>query len=213
MSQHKNCESAVSQWLVDALSLGDERLIKAVLPLSGTPSKVEEYYLYKHIKSGNISALKALLENFPISLSSQSLRCFTSDNFVRENEAGLALREDVFSLLMEHDLDAVFARIARVRNHTSLPKVMKLKFDGIGIDSSVDLNNALKKATGYVQGNFDETLLLQDNETILKYEIQKWLSTIEDPRGWVCGLGHGIIKTTPTKNVKMFVEMVRNYYS
>ena len=95
----------------------------------------------------------------------------------------------------------------------SLPKVMKLKFDGIGIDSSVDLNNALKKATGYVQGNFDETLLLQDNETILKYEIQKWLSTIEDPRGWVCGLGHGIIKTTPTKNVKMFVEMVRNYYS
>jgi hypothetical protein len=125
VSQHKNCESAVSQWLVDALSLGDERLIKAVLPLSGTPSKVEEYYLYKHIKSGNISALKALLENFPISLSSQSLRCFTSDNFVRENEAGLALREDVFSLLMEHDLDAVFARIARVRNHTSLPKVMK----------------------------------------------------------------------------------------
>ena len=95
----------------------------------------------------------------------------------------------------------------------SLNKVIDIGFAGIGIDSSVDLNNALKKATGYVQGNFDETLLLQDNETILKYEIQKWLDTIEDPRGWVCGLGHGITKTTPTSNVKLFVEMVRNHYS
>ena len=95
----------------------------------------------------------------------------------------------------------------------SLPKVMKLGFDGIGIDSNADLNKTLKKASGYVQGNFDETLMLEKSSTKLEYEIKKWLNTIEDPTGWVCGLGHGIIKETPTENVKLFVQTVREYYS
>ena len=75
--------------------------------------------------------------------------------------------------------------------------------DKKGIPTEEDLNKTLKKVgTGFVQGNFDETLLLQDSETILRYEIKKWLETIEDPTGWVCGLEHGILKETPTKNVQ-----------
>jgi uroporphyrinogen decarboxylase len=106
------------------------------------------------------------------------------------------------------------AYYSRTLPYNSLNKVIDIGFAGIGVDSTVDLNKTLKKVEhGFVQGNFDETLLLQDSETILKYEIKKWLDTIEDPRGWVCGLGHGILKETPTKNVKMFVEMVRNHYS
>jgi len=95
----------------------------------------------------------------------------------------------------------------------SLPKVMKLGFAGIGVDSSVDLNKTLKKATGFVQGNFDEKILLNDSRTIVEYEIKKWLDTIEDPTGWVCGLGHGIIKETPTSNVTLFVDTVRKHFS
>ena len=94
----------------------------------------------------------------------------------------------------------------------SLPKVMKLGFAGIGVDSSVDLNKTLKKATGFVQGNFDEKIMLNNSRIIVEYEIKKWLDTIEDPTGWVCGLGHGIIKETPTSNVKLFVETVRNHF-
>ena len=105
------------------------------------------------------------------------------------------------------------AYYSRTLPYNSLNKVIDLDFAGIGVDSTVDLNKTLKKVdTGFVQGNFDETLLLQDSETLEK-EIQKWLETIEDPTGWVCGLGHGILKTTPPKNVKLFIETVRNHYS
>ena len=106
------------------------------------------------------------------------------------------------------------AYYARTLPYNSLNKVIDIRFAGIGVDSTVDLNKTLKKVEhGFVQGNFDEKLLLQDSDTILRYEIKKWLDTIEDPRGWVCGLGHGILKETPTKNIKMFVQMVRNHYS
>ena len=33
-----------------------------------------------------------------------------------------------------------------------------------------------------------------------------------DNTGWVCGLGHGIDKTTPEENVKLFVRLVREKY-
>jgi uroporphyrinogen decarboxylase len=106
------------------------------------------------------------------------------------------------------------AYYARTLPYNSLNKVIDIGFAGIGIDSTVDLNKTLKKVEhGFVQGNFDEKLLLQDSDTILRYEIKKWLEPIEDPRGWVCGLGHGILKETPTKNVKLFIETVRNHYS
>ena len=104
------------------------------------------------------------------------------------------------------------AYYSRTLPYNSLNKVIDLNFAGIGVDSTVDLNKTLKKVdTGFVQGNFDETLLLQDSETLEK-EIQKWLETIEDPTGWVCGLGHGILKETPPKNVSLFVKTVRNYF-
>ena len=104
------------------------------------------------------------------------------------------------------------AYYSRTLPYNSLNKVIDLNFAGIGVDSTVDLNKTLKKVdTGFVQGNFDETLLLQDSETLEK-EIQKWLKTIEDPTGWVCGLGHGILKETPPKNVSLFVKTVRNYF-
>jgi len=103
---------------------------------------------------------------------------------------------------------------SRTLPYNSLNKVISLNFAGIGVDSTIDLNKTLQKVEhGVVQGNFDEKLLLLDSETILKYEIEKWLDTIEDTTGWVCGLGHGILKETPPKNVKLFIDTVRSYYS
>jgi uroporphyrinogen decarboxylase len=31
----------------------------------------------------------------------------------------------------------------------------------------------------------------------------------EERLGWVCGLGHGVLKTTPQENVKEFVQRIR----
>jgi len=106
------------------------------------------------------------------------------------------------------------AYYSRTLPNNSLQKVIDVDFAGIGIDSNQDLNKTLQKVSkGFVQGNFDETLLLIDSQKTLEKEIHKWLETIEDTTGWVCGLGHGILKETPPKNVSLFVKTVRNYFN
>ena len=35
---------------------------------------------------------------------------------------------------------------------------------------------------------------------------------IDNYNGWVCGLGHGINKNTPEKNVHLFIETIRNKF-
>ena len=37
--------------------------------------------------------------------------------------------------------------------------------------------------------------------------------SIENRNGWVCGLGHGINKDTPEKNVHLFIENIRKEFS
>jgi uroporphyrinogen decarboxylase len=55
--------------------------------------------------------------------------------------------------------------------------------------------------------------MLLENK-LYRYELDKWLETLEDVdrTGWVCGLGHGIHKTTPTANVKYFINEVRERF-
>lgn len=99
-------------------------------------------------------------------------------------------------------------------NKRCLPTLYKMNWSGLGLDSSVDIIHAFKKyKKGFIQGNFDESLLLQDEQECRK-SIQQFLEKMEvvDKRGWVCGLGHGINKTTPEENVKLFVRLVREKY-
>ena len=37
--------------------------------------------------------------------------------------------------------------------------------------------------------------------------------SIEERVGWVCGLGHGVLKTTPEENVKFFVKKIRESFA
>ena len=99
-------------------------------------------------------------------------------------------------------------------NKRCLLTLYKMKWSGIGLDSSVNFANAFKKyKEGFIQGNFDESLLLQDEQECRK-SIKEFLDKMEaiDKTGWVCGLGHGIHKTTPEENVKLFVRLVREKY-
>ncbi|WP_347358290.1 uroporphyrinogen decarboxylase family protein [Bdellovibrio sp.] len=70
---------------------------------------------------------------------------------------------------------------------------------------------------GFVQGNFDQSLLFMD-EGNFKKAVQTFLKpmkdmSIEQRAGWVCGLGHGVLPKTPEKHVKMFVDTVREVLS
>ena len=104
----------------------------------------------------------------------------------------------------------------------SLPRkcistVLQGKWGGIGVDSKLDMIDCLKTVKkGFVQGNFDEQKMLLPKYKFM-YEIERYCDDIRksniDTSGWVCGLGHGIDKTTPEEHVHLFIETVRNRLS
>ena len=92
----------------------------------------------------------------------------------------------------------------------------EVPFAGIGVDSNVSIQDIFaKRKDGFIQGNFSEKIITQDFDEFdkaLNLFLEEISSlSIEDRKGWVCGLGHGVIKTTPQENVKHFVKKVRSY--
>ncbi|ASD62464.1 uroporphyrinogen decarboxylase family protein [Bdellovibrio bacteriovorus] len=70
---------------------------------------------------------------------------------------------------------------------------------------------------GFVQGNFDQSLLFMDDADFKK-AMHTYLAPMknmskEQRAGWVSGLGHGVLPKTPEKNVKLFVDTVREVLS
>ena len=88
---------------------------------------------------------------------------------------------------------------------------------GMGLDSNIDIRDYFKKTTnGFVQGNFSEHFLTLPHEEFLP-KLDMFINkmsdlTPEDRAGWVCGLGHGVLKTTPQENVKEFVRRIREAF-
>lgn len=91
---------------------------------------------------------------------------------------------------------------------------IQLPWAGQGFDHRCYLPNLFTlQNKGFVQGNFDQSLLFSD-EADFKKALQNFLNPLKeltpDQRaGWVCGLGHGVLPKTPEKNVKYFVDTVR----
>ena len=51
----------------------------------------------------------------------------------------------------------------------------------------------------------------------MKLELEKYINSIsnftdQQKSGWICGLGHGILKETPEENVKTFIKMIREAF-
>lgn len=93
----------------------------------------------------------------------------------------------------------------------------QLPLAGQGFDHRCFLPDLLKmRRKGFTQGNFDQSLLHMENsdfKKILSTYIQeiKKLSQ-EEQAGWVSGLGHGVLPKTPERNVKEFVQIIRNEF-
>lgn len=89
---------------------------------------------------------------------------------------------------------------------------------GIGVDWRWDMRDAFEAGSGgFVQGNFDQSLLFLPPDEFQR-ELRAWLEpfvamTPEQRRGWVCGLGHGVLPKTPEENVRTFVKTVREVFS
>jgi uroporphyrinogen decarboxylase len=82
---------------------------------------------------------------------------------------------------------------------------------GVAVDSRWNMSEALHMFhRGFVQGNFDQALLLLEPEEFQRRLI-RYLEPLKEQNrsGWVCGLGHGVLPDTPEDNVRLFVDTVR----
>jgi uroporphyrinogen decarboxylase len=89
---------------------------------------------------------------------------------------------------------------------------------GFGFDHRFDLPALLKtNAHGFVQGNFDQSLLFAapgEFEKLLRDYLTEFLTLSRaQRRHWVCGLGHGVLPATPEANVRTFIKTVREVFA
>lgn len=90
---------------------------------------------------------------------------------------------------------------------------------GQGYDHRTNLLKILpeKNRKGIVQGNFDQSLLFYEPAEFQR-ELRKYLHPLaelspDQRKGWVCGLGHGLLPKTPEENVRSFVQIVREVFA
>jgi uroporphyrinogen decarboxylase len=89
---------------------------------------------------------------------------------------------------------------------------------GLGLDHRWHLPDVLaNKPFGFLQGNFDQAMLFMNEPDFIKqaspyFEAFQALPP-EKRAGWVCGLGHGVLPSTPEANVRHFVRLAREVFS
>ena len=98
-----------------------------------------------------------------------------------------------------------------------LKELRTLDFAGLGLDHRFDLSKELAcESKGFVQGNFDPHLMLLKKKEF-EWQLSRYLEpfqkmTEEARRGWICGLGHGVLPLTPEENVRYFVKFIRESF-
>lgn len=90
---------------------------------------------------------------------------------------------------------------------------------GFGVDSRWDLATVLAAPgrTGFVQGNFDPAWLFLPERDLAAalIEFLRPIAALDaaERRGWICGLGHGVLPGTPESAVRTFVQTVRETFA
>ena len=105
---------------------------------------------------------------------------------------------------------------ARGKTYNEISFLSDLPFAGLGVDNGVNMQHIfLNSKFGFIQGNFDEKNLLLDTKELENelHIFSESMKNMDNSDGWVCGLGHGINKATPEKNVHVFIETIRKKFS
>ena len=93
---------------------------------------------------------------------------------------------------------------------------------GFGFDHRHEMKDLLaanksERTPGFIQGNFDQSLLFLDPNTfqiaMSKYIERMKSLTLEQRAGWVSGLGHGVLPKTPEQHVRQFISRIREEFS
>jgi uroporphyrinogen decarboxylase len=94
-----------------------------------------------------------------------------------------------------------------------------LPFECLGVDWNIPLKDILLDFGDRwsIQGNFDPHKMILD-PAICKKEIETFFEPIlklpsDKLKGWVCGLGHGVLQWTPEENVRQFLRYQKEVFS
>ncbi len=89
----------------------------------------------------------------------------------------------------------------------------------LGVDWNHDLATVLREWGNEfaIQGNIDSHWLFLDSEELERRLRQVFERVLALPassrRGWVCGLGHGVLPKTPEANVRLFLRLQKELFS
>jgi uroporphyrinogen decarboxylase len=90
---------------------------------------------------------------------------------------------------------------------------------GVGLDRHRDLAAALRNENRslFIHGNLDPAALLLTGAS-LERALERFVAPLraldaETRRGWMCGLGHGVLPGTPEDSVRRFVTFIRETFS
>lgn len=94
----------------------------------------------------------------------------------------------------------------------------ELPIAGIGIDWNHNIAQVLSKWSEHwaIQGNIDpHGLFLEPRE--LEKRLRKVFQEVKElplkaRRGWICGLGHGVLPKTPEENVRLFLAIQKEMF-
>lgn len=93
-----------------------------------------------------------------------------------------------------------------------------LPIAGIGIDWRSPVTDALEEfgEQWAIQGNFDPHAMLLPEADFLR-SVEAFFAPVRAlpqrlRRGWICGLGHGVLPPTPESHVKLFVDLQREVF-
>jgi uroporphyrinogen decarboxylase len=94
-------------------------------------------------------------------------------------------------------------------------RVAAIPWAGLGLDARWNLATALAapRRRGFLQGNFDQSLLHLEGRALTS-AVHRFLDPIRRlpvrrRRGWICGVGHGLVPGTPEASVHRFIHLVR----
>jgi uroporphyrinogen decarboxylase len=95
----------------------------------------------------------------------------------------------------------------------------EVRLDGIGVDWKTPIASVLAEFGAHwaVQGNIDPHTLLLPEADFLESVEQFFAPVAALPagqrRGWICGLGHGVLPATPENHVRLFVDLQRELFT
>lgn len=95
-----------------------------------------------------------------------------------------------------------------------------LPIQAMGVDWNTPIVDVLKGFGNRfaIQGNFNPDKLLIQDPVEFEKEVRAFFKPIqelpkENRKSWICGLGHGVLQTTPERNVKRFIEIQKEIFA